>query len=337
MRTLDMPDTMPAAVIHTHAALPRYLLRPLPPRREKGQALLQVVAAPISPLDLLCASGKSYFGAPPLPYIPGVQGIGVVIEADELPVGQRVWFSCDAGMKPGDGSLARYCVVDESSALVLPEQIETDLAASLGLSAIAAWMSLTWRGQLVPGEQVLVLGASGAVGQVAVQAAKALGARRVIAASRDEIGRNRALSHGADAVVDLTGDDVDEISKRMAAACDGPLQLVIDPVWGLPAEAAVRVLAPHGRLVNIGSAAGSSVRFESALLRSKLHNILGYTNSALTHEQKARALTEIFKHAVAGNCTVERETIQLSRIAEAWERQAGSARCKLILVPDDKF
>jgi NADPH:quinone reductase len=328
-----MPDTMPAAVIHTHAALPEYLLRPLPPRREKGQALLQVVAAPISPLDLLCASGKSYFGPPQLPYIPGVQGIGVVIEADELPAGQRVWFSCDAGMKPGDGSMARYCVVDESSALVLPEQIETDLAASLGLSAIAAWMSLTWRGQLVPDEQVLVLGASGAVGQVAVQAAKVLGARRVIAASRDEIGRNRALSHGADAAVDLTGDDVEEISKRIVAACDGPLHLVIDPVWGLPAEAAVRVLAPHGRLVNIGSAAGPSARFESALLRSKLHNILGYTNSVLTHEQRAWALTEIFKHAVAGNCTIERETIPLSRIAEAWERQAGSARCKLILVP----
>jgi NADPH:quinone reductase-like Zn-dependent oxidoreductase len=295
--------------------------------------LLQIVAAPISPLDLLCASGKSYFGTPRLPYIPGVQGIGVVLEADELAFGQRVWFSCDAGMKPGDGSMAGYCVVDESATLVLPEQIETDLAAALGLSAIAAWMALTWRGQLAPGEQVLVLGASGALGQVAVQAAKVLGAGRVIAASRDEIGRKRALERGADAAVDLTGDDVDEISKRIAAACDGPLHLVIDPVWGLPAEAAVRVLASHGRLVNIGSAAGSSVRFESALLRSKLHNILGYTNNALTHEQKGQALTELFKHAIAGRCTVERETMDLARVAEAWERQAGSARCKLILVP----
>ena len=327
-----MSDEMPAAVIRAHAASPEHGLWPMP-HRVPGQALIRVTAAPISPLDLLCASGKSYFGPPQLPYIPGVQGIGIVMEADALAPGQRVWFSCDAGMKPGDGSMALYCVIDESAALALPDQIEDDLAAALGLSAIAAWMALTWRGRLQAGEQVLVLGASGAVGQVAVQAAKLLGAGRVIAASRDEAARTRALTHGADAAVDLTGDNVDEISKRIAAACDGHLHLVIDPVWGLPAEAAVRVLAVEGRLVNIGSAAGPSVRFESAILRSRLHNILGYTNNALTHEQKAQALTEVLMHAAAGRCTVERETVPLVRAAEAWERQATFARRKLILVP----
>ncbi len=323
---------MPAAVIRKHAAPPEYLFRPLP-RRGPGQALVRVTAAPISPLDLLCASGTSYFGAPQLPYIPGVQGIGVVMEADALAPGQRVWFSCDAGMKPGDGSMALYCVIDESAALALPGQIEDDLAAALGLSAIAAWMALTWRGHLQPGEQVLVLGASGAVGQVAVQAAKLLGAGRVIAASRDAAARERALTRGADAVVDLTGDDVGEISGRIAAACDGPLHLIIDPVWGIPAEAAARVLAAEGRLVNIGSAAGPAVRFESAILRSRVHAILGYTNNALTHEQKAQALTEVLTHAAAGRCTVERETVPLAQVAAAWERQAAFARRKIILVP----
>ncbi len=327
-----MSAEMPAAVICRHAAPPEHVLWPMP-RHGHGQALVRVTAAPISPLDLLCASGTSYFGAPLLPYIPGVQGIGIVMEAEILAPGQRVWFSCDAGMKPGDGSMALYCVIDESSALVLPDQVDDDLAAALGLSAIAAWMALTWRGHLQPGEQVLVLGASGAVGQVAVQAAKLLGAGRVIAASRDEAACTRALTHGADAVVDLTGDDVDEMSRRIAAACDGPLHLVIDPVWSLPAEAAVRVLAAEGRLVNIGSAAGPTARFESAILRSKLHAILGYTNNALTHEQKAEALTEILTHAAAGRCTVERETVPLARAAEAWERQAACARRKLILVP----
>src|SRR6266516_5013831 len=260
-----MSPEMPAAVIHRHAAPPEYVLWPMP-RRGPGQALVRVTAAPISPLDLLCASGRSYFGAPRLPYIPGVQGIGIVIEADVLARGQRVWFSCDAGMKPGDGSMALYCVIDESSALVLPDQVDDDLAAALGLSSIAAWMALTWRCHLQPGEQVLVLGASGAVGQVAVQAAKLLGAGRVIAASRDEAARTRAFSQGADAVVDLSGNDVDEISKRIATACDGPLHLVIDPVWGLPAEAAVRVLSAEGRLVKIGAAAGPTARLEPAIL-----------------------------------------------------------------------
>ncbi len=328
-----MMDTgMPAAVITKHAAPPEYLLRPIP-RRGPGQALVRVLAAPISPLDLLCASGTSYFGPPPLPYIPGSQGVGIVMEAETLAPGQRVWFSCDAGMKPGDGSMARYCVIDEPSALALPEEISDDLAAALGLSAIAAWMALTWRGRLQPGEQVLVLGASGAVGQVAVQAAKILGAGRVIAASRDEQARIRALSQGADATVDLNGDDVEEISRRIAAACDGPLHLVIDPLCGLPTEAALRVLAFEGRLVNFGSSAAPSARFESATLRSRLHTILGYTNNALAPEQKAKALSEILTHAAAGRCTVERETVPLARAAEAWERQAASARRKLILVP----
>ena len=328
-----MDVEMSAAVLRKHAAAPEYSTWPRPIRNKHGQALVRVIAAPISPLDLLCASGTSYFGAPQLPYIPGVQGIGVVVEADMLATGKRVWFSCDAGMKPGDGSMAQYCVIDERSALELPEQIEDDLAAALGLSAIAAWMALTGRGHLQRGEQVLVLGASGAVGQVAVQAAKLLGAGRVIAASRNEAGRAQMLSRGADATVDLTGEDVGELSKRMAAACEGPLHLVIDPLWGLPAEAAARVLATEGRLVNIGSAAGPTVRFESATVRSRLHTILGYTNNALTNEQKAQALTEILVHATAGRCTVEREKIPLAQVAEAWQRQAARAGCKLILVP----
>jgi NADPH:quinone reductase-like Zn-dependent oxidoreductase len=327
-----MSAEIPAAVIRRCGAPPEHVLWPMPSRGH-GQALVRVTAAPISPLDLLCASGTSYFGAPRLPYIPGVQGIGIVMEADILVPGQRVWFSCNAGMKPGDGSMALFCVIDEQSALVLPDQIDDDLAAALGLSAIAAWMALTWRGHLQPGEQVLVLGASGAVGQVAVQSAKLLGAGRVIAASRDEAARARAFSLGADAVVDLSGDDVDEISKRIAVACEGPLHLIIDPVWGLPAEAAVRVLATEGRLINIGSAAGPTARFESAILRSRLQAILGYTNNALTHEQKAEALTEILTHAAAGRCTVEREIVPLARAAEAWERQASVARRKFILVP----
>lgn len=327
-----MNAEMPAAVLRRHATPPEHTLWPIP-RRRTGQALIRVTAAPISPLDLLCASGTSYFGPPQLPYIPGTQGVGIVVESEILTPGQRVWFSCDAGMKPGDGSMALYCVIDEAAALILPEQIEDDLAAALGLSAIAAWMALTWRGRLQPGEVVLVLGASGAVGQVAVQAARLLGAGRVIAATRDEAARTRALLQGADAVVDLTGDNVDQISWRIAAACAGPLHLVIDPVWGLPAEAAVRVLAAEGRLVNIGSAAGPSACFESAVLRSRLHVILGYTNNALTHEQKAATLSEILAHAAAGRCTVEREKVPLAQAAEAWQRQAASARRKLILVP----
>ncbi len=323
---------MPAAVLVRHGAAPEHQARPVP-RRGAGQALIRVTAAPISPLDLLCATGKSYFGAPPLPYIPGVQGVGVVVEGEALAPGARVWFPCDAGMKPGDGSMAAYAVTDESAALPLPDDVADDLVAALGLSAIAAWMALTWRGKLQPGEQALVLGASGAVGQVAVQVAKLLGAGRVIAASRDQMALARALTRGADATVDLTGGDADVLYQRIVAACEGPLHLVIDPVWGAPAEAAGRALGVEGRLVNIGSAAGPTARFESATVRSRLHHILGYTNNALTHQQKAQALAEILAHAATGRCTVDREIMPLARVGEAWQSQAAFARRKLILTP----
>src|SRR5438477_6840378 len=280
-----MSAEMQAAVLRKHATPPEYLQWSIP-ERGKGQALVRVLATPISPLDLLCASGTSYFGAPKLPYIPGTQGVGIVMEADVLAPGQRVWFSCDAGMKPGDGSMAQYCLIEEASALALPAEIESDLAAALGLSAIAAWMALTWRGRLQPGEQVLVLGASGVVGQVAVQAARLLGAGRVVAACRDPHGRARASELGADAVADLSGEDVDAVAEQLARAVGDRVDLVLDPVWGVPAEAALRVLPPNGRLVNLGSSAGVMAGFSSALLRSRVLSVLGYTNNALTDEQK---------------------------------------------------
>ena len=89
---------MRAAVIVGHGQPPQYGPHPAP-ARGPGQALIRVTAAPVSPLDLLCASGTSYFGAPPVPYAPGVQGVGIIEESDTLPTGQRVWFSCDAGMR----------------------------------------------------------------------------------------------------------------------------------------------------------------------------------------------------------------------------------------------
>jgi NADPH:quinone reductase-like Zn-dependent oxidoreductase len=116
----------------------------------------------------------------------------VVEEADTLQVRQPVWFNVSAGMAPGDGAMAELCVAREDSVVPLPAAVSDDLAAALGLSAIAAWMTLSWRGGLKPGEHVLVLGASGTVGQVGIQAARLLGAGRVGPRAGDAHGRDRA-------------------------------------------------------------------------------------------------------------------------------------------------
>ena len=323
-------QAMRAAVLRRHGAPPEIGSHPSP-RRGPGEVLIRVTAAPVNPLDLLCASGTSYFGEPALPYVPGTQGVGAVEEADGIPAGQRVWFSATAGMRPGDGSMAEWCVVPESAVLPVVDGVSDDLAAALGLSAIAAWMALTWRGGLQPGEHVLVLGASGNVGQVGVQAARLLGARRVVAACRDPHGRDRATELGADAVTDLSGDDAGQIAARLAQATGRRVDLVLDPVWGRPAEAALRVLSPRGRLVNLGSSAGAEASFGSATLRSGALSVLGYTNSMLTDEQKAAALSEILMHAAAGRLTADRETLPLDRAAEAWSRCGQAPHRRAVL------
>jgi NADPH:quinone reductase len=328
----DGAREMRAAVVRRHGAAPDFGSHPAP-HRGTGQALIRVTAAPISPLDLLCASGTSYFGPPALPYAPGVQGVGVVEEASGLPAGQRSWFSCDAGMRPGDGAMAELCVAEEAGIVPLPDGVSDDLAAALGLSAIAALMALTWRGGLRPGEQVLILGASGTVGQVGIQVARLRGAGRVVAACRDPHGRARAAELGADAVADLSGEDPDAIRARLAEATAGRADLVLDPVWGRPAEAALSVLAPHGRLVNLGSAAGPQAAFGSAALRGGTLSVLGYTNNALSPEQKAAALGEILAHAAAGRLTTDYETMPLARAADGWSRCGQPPHRRAVLIP----
>ena len=242
---------MRAAVLRGHRSAPE-VEQWQPPDVGPGEALIELRAAPITPLDLLCASGTSYFGPPDLPYVPGVQGVGLVLNSPGVPAGTMAWFSTRAGMAPGDGSLRECCSVAEADLVPLAFDVKPELVAALGLSAVAAWTALTWRGELHPGEQVIVLGAGGTVGQVAVQAARLRGARRVIAGCRSEGAAERARRCGADAVVRLDTEDVAELARRFTDASDGPADLVIDPLFGAPAAGALRTLRHYGRLVAAG-------------------------------------------------------------------------------------
>jgi NADPH:quinone reductase-like Zn-dependent oxidoreductase len=191
---------------------------------------VRVAAAPITPLDRLCATGTSYFGAPAAPYVPGVQGVGTATD------GRLVWFATSAGTAPGDGSMREAVVVPERDVVALPDGADPVLLAALGLSAVAAWRALTATGRLAAGETVLVLGAGGVVGQAGVQLARLAGAGRVVAAARSAEARERALALGADAVVALAPDDgPGPLAARLADAAGGPVDLVLDPLYGVPA------------------------------------------------------------------------------------------------------
>jgi NADPH:quinone reductase len=298
-----------------------------PPVPADGQVLVQVSAAPITPLDLLCAGGTSYFGVPQVPYVPGVQGVGSV-------AGRLVWFATTAGMRPGDGSMAGAAAVPAEDLVDLPAGTDPVLLAALGLSAVAAQMALTWRGGLSAGERVLVLGAGGTVGQAAVQLARAAGAGRVVAAARSAAGRERAARSGADAVVALDTGDVAELAGRFSDACGGPVDLVIDPLFGAPAAGAARALRPGGRLVQLGGSAAETSPIDSATLRSRSVDLLGYTNNALSPQQRAAALTTIAGMAARGALSVSHEAVPLEQAADGWRRQAaGTADGRIVLLP----
>ncbi|MGI5500216.1 quinone oxidoreductase family protein [Lentzea sp. CA-135723] len=280
------------------------------PTAGPGQVVVDVVAAPITPLDLLCASGTSYFGEPSTPYVPGVQGIGTVD-------GRAVWFPTSAGMAPGDGSMAPKALAWREDLVFLPE-VDPALMAALGLSAVAAHMTLQVGG-LVPGETVVVLGC-GAVGQAAIQLARLRGAGQVIAAARSVEGRERAVRAGADVVVPL---------EDVGAAAAGA-DLLIDPLFGEPAAAAARGLRPWGRWVNLGGSAGEISQVTSSTLRSKSLRLFGYTNNELTAQQRADAIAVIARHAAAGELTVDHQVVPLDEVSEAWHR-TGHGRVVLAM------
>jgi NADPH:quinone reductase-like Zn-dependent oxidoreductase len=320
---------MKAAVLHTPGRPPRYADHPAP-EAAPGSTLVRVTAAPVVPLDLLCASGTSYFGVPGTPYVPGGQGVGVVESSATYGVGERVWFFTPAGMRPGDGSLAELCLMPDGDVVPLAAQVTDELAAAVGLSGVAAWMALSSRARLQPAERVLVLGGGGAVGQVGIGLARALGAASVVAVARPS-SAERARAAGAEVVVPLTSTDADALAASLAPF--GPYDVVLDPVFGTSATAAARHLAPGGRLVNLGGASGDTAVFSSAALRSTSASVLGYTNNALTPEQRASAVTAVLEHAAAGRIRMAYEVSHLSDVEVVWQQHATGATARAVLRP----
>jgi NADPH:quinone reductase-like Zn-dependent oxidoreductase len=321
---------MKAAVLHTPGQPPAYGDHPAPEGGE-GITVVRVTAAPLVPLDLMCASGTSYFGVPQTPYVPGGQGVGTVESSATFETGARVWFFTTAGMKPGDGALAELCAVPDVDVVPIRSHVPDSLAAALGLSGVAAWMALTWRARLAAAERVLVLGGGGAVGQAAIGIARVLDAAQVVALARpSSVARARAA--GADVVVPLETTDVDALAATLAV--HGPYDVILDPVFGVPATAAARELAPGGRLVNLGGASGDKAEFSSASLRSKTAAVLGYTNNALSADQRREALTSVLEHAAAGRIRLEFEECGLRDVESTWTRAAdGTAGSRCVFRP----
>jgi NADPH2:quinone reductase len=166
-------------------------------------------------------------------------------------------------------------------------------------------MPFAWRAPVREGDRVLVLGATGTAGQVAVQTAKLLGAAHVVAAGRDPAGLERALALGADEAVGLDGDF-------------GEPTYVFDPLCGEPLERAVAAASPGARIVQLGQSAGPAATLPSAAIRGKQLELYGYSNFAVSAEVLAEHYGRLVGHAVAGEIEVTLERVPLDEIGAVW-------------------
>jgi NADPH2:quinone reductase len=319
---------MRAAVITELGRLPEVGEAPDPVRGE-GEALIRVAAVPLNPIDVNVGAGRFYGGSPALPYVPGCEGVGRVVEAESLAPGTLVWAH-GAGMGTRrDGALASLLSVPENAVVAVPDDVDPVLAGALGIAGLAGWLPVAVRAPVQEGETVLVLGATGTVGLVAMQGARLLGAGRVVAAGRRPDALQRARRLGADAVVSLESEDL-AAALREACGGDGP-SLVLDPLWGDPVVAAARAAAPGARIVNIGQSAGAEAPLLSADVRGKQLNVLGYSNFGIPRDVLEREYLRLLDHARAGELEVEVATFPFDRVAEAWERQAEGAGAKVVV------
>jgi NADPH:quinone reductase-like Zn-dependent oxidoreductase len=308
-----------AAVLHEHGATPR-LDEFDDPREQEGCAVVDVAAAGLHHLDLHKATGTFYLGPPPLPSVVGTDGVG------RLEDGTRVYF--DESVPPY-GSMAERTLVPREAMLPVAEGVDDAVAAALGNTGLAGWLAVSWRSGLQPGETVLVLGATGAVGSVAVQAARLRGAGRVIAADRP---CERLHMLGADAVVEIDGGD--DLAARIGDAAQGEVDVTIDMLWGEPAMAAMSVAARFARHVEVGNMAGPEIALPAPLIRSKSIDVRGFSVAHPPLELKRDGYLELTRHAADGDIVVDLDRRPLDEVPAAWERQreaAGGPKQVLVL------
>jgi len=314
-----------AALIRELGATPEVGEAPEPEAGE-GEVVVEVLAAPLNPIDLAVSRGILATGHPDLPYVPGCEGVGRTGD------GRLVWLFGGSLGRTANGTMAERASIGDAFAIDVPDGADAAVAAALGIAGLAGWLPFAWRAPLEGGENVLVLGATGSVGLVAVQTAKLLGAGRVVAAGRSAAGLERAVSVGADATVRL--DDAGDLVAAFEDAFggEGP-SYVFDPLWGAPAAAAAQAAVPWARIVNLGQSAGATSELASAAVRFKSLSILGHTNFAVPADELADHYRRLVGHVTAGDIRFEVERVPLDAVADAWRRQAEGAGAKLVVVP----
>lgn len=326
---------MRAVVVDEAGQVPQ--CRELPePEVPEGRVLARVRAAAVKNIERMLVAGTHYGSGRTA--FPSRVGLDAVVE---LPDGRRVY----ARAAPPVGAMAEYLPVDPAQVVDVPDGVSDADAAAVPNAAASAWCSLEHAARIRPGQSVLVLGGTGVTGGFAVQLAKRrFGAGRVSVAGRSGPRLERLRELGADAAVRI-GDDSSALTEAVHAAHgEHPFDLVLDYLWGAPAEAVLRALANDDmgaafhrtRFVQIGETAGPTVELPASVLRSAGVELIGQGAGSVPREAFARIGTEILPELFAmlaeGGLAVETAVRPLAEVAEAWTEPAPSG-VRTVLVP----
>ena len=303
-----------AAVVRSFDNPPRYEPFDLPAPTDDDQAVVEVLASGLHPRVRSGAAGSHYTSTGSLPMVPGIDGVG------RREDGRAVYFVADDDLL---GPMATRTVIDTRRSVVLPDGADVLKIAAAMNPAMSAWVALRRRVPIEAGQSVLILGATGSAGQMAVQVAKRLGAGRVVGAGRDKTRLDTLPDFGADATVALT-DDADVTAAALAAAAS-EVDLVIDYLWGKPASEAMMALlrarSDRSKALNwiqIGSMAGPTIELPSVALRSANLRLQGNGQGAVSTRAYLAELPSLIDEIDNGGLVVKAQAVPLAEVETAW-------------------
>ena len=317
---------MKAAIIEKFGQGPRYGEFDAP-QPEAGQQRVYVRAAALSQLVRAQAAGRHYSSAQP-PLVPGADGVGV------LENGQRVYF---AFPRPPFDSMAEQVVVDSGNILPLPDSLDDITAAAMANPAMSSWAALVERLNFQPGQRVLVNGANGASGRLAIQIARHLGAAHIVATARSHSAEAELKALGADAFISLT-QPADELQAAFQVVLAAGMDAVLDYVWGPSMEALLAALpkalgreaAAPVRVVNMGSLGGEQISLKASMLRSADLQMMGSGLGSVSQAALLRSIAAAFAAAEAAGLKIATQAWSLAEVAQAWQ---ASGRERVVLQP----
>jgi NADPH:quinone reductase-like Zn-dependent oxidoreductase len=311
---------MHTAVVNVLGQSPQYQEFP-DPVAEPGEVVVKMLAAGLHPIVKSRASGAHYSSSGKVPLVPGIDGVG------ELS-GKPVYCF---GSREGLGTMAEKTIVRPGNCFPLPAGLDPLQAAAIANPGMSAWLSLKLRAALKPGESVLILGATGVAGQLAIQAARYLGASRIIGAGRNI---DALKDSGVDVAIALSDPEETDSAAFAEQLSHGGFDVVIDYLWGRPTELLLGALAKSfraestqtTRLIEVGESAGNAITLPGALLRKVDLRLCGSGLGSVPLTQVFGGVQELFQIAAAGQLKVAVESVPLSNVTEAWERTEKGKR-----------